>query len=59
MGLRMATGSSMAKQAIEITNRIIGHDVFKVMTEGSFEELSDTKFTQPACLLDGYVESVH
>lgn len=59
MGLRMATTFPQAKQAIDATNAVFGRDVFKVMTEGTFEELSDTRYTQPACLLDGYVGYGH
>ena len=40
-----------------MAERITGLAVGKTMREGPLEQLSDTRYTQPAMLLDGYVGS--
>ena len=39
----------------QIAEEITGLPLKEVMTKGPFETLSDTRYTQPALILDGYV----
>ena len=54
MGLKLST-DPVAKENFELAKKILGRDVLDIMINGPLEKLSDTKYTQPACLLDGYV----
>lgn len=57
MGLKMKQEYQDRASLLAKANSLFDADIYKVMTEGPAEKLSETMITQPAMVLDGYVSS--
>lgn len=57
MGKELYTSSEQARQLFEQANEILGWRITDVMFEGSKEDLTQTKVTQPAVFLESFVRA--
>lgn len=56
MGQKLLDESDLAQEYFEKAKNILGFDIGKIMTEGSAEDLKETKVTQPAVFLYAYIK---
>ncbi|MEO7176286.1 MAG: ACP S-malonyltransferase [Saprospiraceae bacterium] len=57
MGSDLYTESSVAKQMFDEADSILGYSLSKIMFQGSLEELTQTKITQPAVFLHSVIKA--
>ncbi len=57
MGLDLYENSELAKELFHRANDILGFEITKIMFEGTKEELTETKVTQPAIFLHSVILS--
>ena len=57
MGLDLYENSEIAKELFHKANDILGFEITKIMFEGTKEELTQTKVTQPAIFLHSVILS--
>ncbi|OED44453.1 [acyl-carrier-protein] S-malonyltransferase, partial [Flavobacteriaceae bacterium (ex Bugula neritina AB1)] len=57
MGLDLYENSELAKELFHKANDILGFEITKIMFEGTKEELTETKVTQPAIFLHSVILS--
>jgi [acyl-carrier-protein] S-malonyltransferase len=58
MGKDLYESSEQAKQLFETANEVLGFSITNVMFEGTKEELTQTKITQPAVFLHSVIKSM-
>ena len=57
MGKDLYDSSDRAKEMFKKANEVLGFDISKIMFEGTKEELTQTKVTQPAVFLHSVIKA--
>lgn len=57
MGKELCQKSSVAKEYLDLADRILGFDLSRIMTSGTEEELKQTRITQPAVFVYSVIKA--